>query len=596
MLSLPFFKRSAAARYDAISQSHALIWFSPDGVVQGANDNFCKALGYDPKEIIGQHHRIFVDQALRDTPEYTAFWRDLAAGKHNRGQFRRISKKGQDVWIEASYDPIVDHGKVVGVVKIAADITDTKTRSMHNENILRALDRSVAVIEFDPDGVVVEANPAFCQAMGYDRSDVVGQKHRIFCDNAYAASSDYADFWKKLRAGEFFSDTYRRVGKNGKEVWIQATYNPVFSSRGNIYRIVKFATDITDRMKAVGTLSAAIGELANGNLTSQVTKELDRSMESTRSDFNTAVARLDRVVGEIAGASRDIAATSRDLLDNAGAIAKRTEQQASSLEETSAALEQITQTVNDASRRATEAGELVRQTRQSAEDSGGVVSAAVAAMGQIEQSSREISNIISVIDEIAFQTNLLALNAGVEAARAGEAGKGFAVVASEVRELAQRSAKAAKEIKALITTSSNQVQAGVELVDRTGRALETIVARVQDIDRNVAAIVEASREQTVGIKEINQAVTALDQGTQQNAASVEEQNAASHQLADRADALAALIGQFRISGAAPAPTTSTRSKTMVPTPRPTPPRAAHPAATPAPPMKKVANGGDWEEF
>jgi methyl-accepting chemotaxis protein len=596
MLSTLFSNRRAVEHYGAFSHSHAIIWFSPDGTIEGANANFCAAIGYDLDEIVGKHHRMFVEAALRDSAEYAAFWRDLAAGKPNRGQFRRISKAGNDVWIEASYDPIMQNGKVVGVVKIAADITATKIAALHNENILRALERSVAVIEFDPDGVVVDANAAFCQTMGYDKGEIIGQKHRLFCDPAFVSSPEYADFWKRLRAGEFFSDTYRRVGKNGKEVWIQATYNPVFNSRGAIYRIVKFATDITERMKAVRTLSAAIGDLADGNLTAQVTEQLDRSMESTRHDFNTAVAKLDRVIGGIAVASRDIAVTSREMLESAGSIAKRTEQQAASLEETSAALEQITQTVNDSSRRATEAGELVRQTRQSAEESGQVVSAAVAAMGQIENSSKEISNIISVIDEIAFQTNLLALNAGVEAARAGDAGKGFAVVAQEVRELAQRSAKAAKEIKGLITTSSNQVKSGVDLVDRTGRALEAIVTRVQDIDRNVAAIVEASREQTIGIKEINQAVTTLDQGTQQNAASVEEQNAASHHLAERADALAALIGQFRTNAvaAATSPARVPASPSAV-APRPAPHRAARTAAPPVA-LEKVANGGDWEEF
>ncbi len=195
--------------------------------------------------------------------------------------------------------------------------------------------------------------------------------------------------------------------------------------------------------------------------------------------------------------------------------------------------------------RAAEAGNLVRETRSSAEHSGRVVKDAVMAMGEIEASSKEISSIISVIDEIAFQTNLLALNAGVEAARAGEAGKGFAVVAQEVRELAQRSATAAKEIKQLISKSAAQVQTGVDLVRQTGSALEGIVTRVQEIDRNVLAIVEAAREQSVGVKEIGHAVHQLDQGTQQNAASVEEQNAASEQLAERAQMLARLLSRFR---------------------------------------------------
>ncbi|TWD55376.1 methyl-accepting chemotaxis sensory transducer with Pas/Pac sensor [Agrobacterium vitis] len=597
MLRLPFVNSLAASHYNAISRSHAIVWFSPDGTVQGANDNFCKAMGYTAHDIVGKHHRMFVEKAVVDTPEYGMFWRDLAAGKANRGQFRRISKSGDDIWIEASYDPIVENGKVVGVVKIAADITTTKIASLHNENILRALERSVAVIEFDPEGVALEVNSAFCKTMGYERNEILGQKHRMFCDADYVRSQDYEDFWKRLRAGEFFADTYKRVGKGGKEVWIQATYNPVFSSRGVVYRIVKFATDVTERMKAVGMLSGAIGQLADGNLTSQLVVELDHSMESTRKDFNSAVAKLDRVVGEIAGASKEFALTARELLDNSGSIAKRTEQQAAALEETAAALEEITQTVNDSSRRASEAGELVRQTRQSAEESGRVVSDAVAAMGQIENSSTEISSIISVIDEIAFQTNLLALNAGVEAARAGEAGKGFAVVAQEVRELAQRSAKAAKEIKDLITTSSAQVKAGVDLVGRTGTALKEIVGRVQEIDSNVSAIVEASREQSIGIKEIGQAITQLDQGTQQNAASVEEQNAASHQLSDRAETLATMIGQFRTSASH---TSAAPVRTQLQSVSSTKPATHAPAPRQSVPAKKLVAGGNsgasWEEF
>lgn len=586
MLGLPFANSRAIQHYAAISASHAIIWFRPDGSIQGANDNFLTALGYRSDEIVGNHHRMFVERSITESSEYIQFWRDLAAGKAQRGQFRRISKSGKDVWIEASYDPIFANGKVVGIVKIAADITGTKVASLHNENLLRALERSVAVIEFEPDGTVVDANASFCKTLGYAHDEIVGRKHSIFCDPHFVTSGAYDNFWTRLRAGEFFSDTFKRIGKNGTEVWIQATYNPVHNSRGAIYRVVKFATDVTERMRSVSTLSVAIGDLAQGDLTSQVTGALDRSMETTRTDFNTAVGRLAAVIGEIAENAQDIAQTANEMMDNSGSIAKRTEQQAAALEETSAALEEITQTVSDASRRASEAGEIVRETRVSAEESGLIVRDAVAAMDQIEQSSREISNIISVIDEIAFQTNLLALNAGVEAARAGEAGRGFAVVAQEVRELAQRSAKAAKEIKALIGTSSMQVKSGVELVDRTGKALERIVERVRDVDQNVSAIVEASREQAIGIREIGQAVHQLDQSTQQNAASVEEQNAVSNQLAERAVTLAGLLGQFKTEQTA---TTVSRA--------PQPRGAAASYAAPVAPMRKrAANAGQWEEF
>jgi methyl-accepting chemotaxis protein len=362
MLNILFPNHRIQQHYNAISDSHALIWFTTDGVIAGANANFCRALGYSAAEIVGKHHRIFVEQSVQEKPEYGQFWRDLAAGKMQKGQFRRITKTGQDVWIEASYDPVKEGDKVVGVVKIATDITATKLASMHNENLLRALERSVAVIEFEPDGTIVEANVAFCSVMGYSRDEIVGKKHSMFCDQSYAQSPDYTEFWTMLRRGEFFSDSFQRIGKNGREVWIQATYNPVFSSRGAIYRIVKFATDVTERMRSVAVLSTAIGELADGNLTARVEQPLDKSMETTKTDLNSALDKLNLVIGDIAQTSSDIAVTAGELQDSSGSIAKRTEQQAAALEQTAAALEQITQTVNDASLRASEAGDLVRET------------------------------------------------------------------------------------------------------------------------------------------------------------------------------------------------------------------------------------------
>jgi methyl-accepting chemotaxis protein len=281
-------------------------------------------------------------------------------------------------------------------------------------------------------------------------------------------------------------------------------------------------------------------------------------------------------------------------------LARRTEQQAASLEETAAALEQITTTVRDSTKRAEEASVLVERTRSGAEKSGGVVRNAVAAMNEIAKSSSEISNIIGVIDDIAFQTNLLALNAGVEAARAGEAGKGFAVVAQEVRELAQRSAKAAKEIKLLITTSENQVNTGVNLVGETGTALVQIEAEVTEITRHVRAIVEAAREQSTGIQEINTAVNTMDQGTQQNAAMVEETNAASHSLAKEASALNTLLGQFTLDQHSRRPIQASLGSVT---------EASRPVASPARALTQrltssfrsgnasvAAAQNDWEEF
>ncbi|MBY4633051.1 HAMP domain-containing methyl-accepting chemotaxis protein [Rhizobium croatiense] len=355
----------------------------------------------------------------------------------------------------------------------------------------------------------------------------------------------------------------------------------------------------TDR--AVGQLGSALQALADGDLTQQIGTPFIPTLEKLRADFNSAVEKLRAAMQKVAENASAIAAGAQEIRSASDDLAKRTEQQAASVEETAAALEEITTTVADSSNRAQEAGQLVRKTKDNAERSGSVVRDAVDAMGKIESSATEIGSIIGVIDEIAFQTNLLALNAGVEAARAGEAGKGFAVVAQEVRELAQRSAKAAKEIKELINASNGHVKSGVALVGETGKALQEIAVQVQQVDGNVGAIVGASQEQATGLKEINTAVNRMDQGTQQNAAMVEEATAAAHKLAKEADALFQLLGQFNIGGAV----ASRRISQPAPAAQ-----HAQPVASPARQMVarvtksfqgnatqgNAALAGNWEEF
>ena len=332
------------------------------------------------------------------------------------------------------------------------------------------------------------------------------------------------------------------------------------------------AREAADIAFAVDHLAAGLSALAEGNVSYRIAEPFAGRLDDLRTNFHASLEKLQAAlsaVGQTASAINAGAAEIRAATDD---LAKRTEQQAASIEETAAALEQITTTVKDNAARAENVGKLVNTTRTGAERSGEVVRSAVAAMTEIEASSGEIGNIIGVIEDIAFQTNLLALNAGVEAARAGDAGKGFAVVAQEVRALAERSANAAKEIKALIAKSTEHVGNGVTLVGETGRELEQIVAAVQDISEHVAAIVTSSREQSVGLSEINSAVNAMDHGTQQNAAMVEEQTAASHGLASQAEALADLLRQFRLAEAA-----ATRS---APAPR---------AAEPVSPVRALAN-------
>lgn len=533
---------------DAISKSQAIIEFDLKGNILTANENFCNALGYRLNEIVGKHHSMFCEPAYTATPEYRAFWARLGRGEYDAGAYKRLAKGNREIWIQASYNPVSRGGKPYKVVKFAADITAAKKQAVEDSGKLEAISRSQAVIEFTPKGEILTANENFCQAMGYSLAEIFGKHHSIFCDPAYTRTEDYSSFWRRLADGEFIANEFVRFGKGGREIWIQAAYNPIVDADGKIYKVVKFATDVTQRMSAISLLGGALRQLSEGDLTRTVDTPFVPSMEQLRQDFNTAVTGLAETMKTIGANATAIAAGSNEIGGSADSFSKRTEQQAASIEETAAALEEITTTVNDSSRRADEAGRLVAVTKQGAEQSGVVVRNAVAAMGQIEQSSREITNIIGVIDDIAFQTNLLALNAGVEAARAGEAGKGFAVVAQEVRELAQRSAKAAKEIKALINTSSDLVKNGVGLVGQTGKALEEIVTQVGDINGNVVAIVEASKEQATGLKEINQAVNTLDQATQQNAAMVEESTAASHNLANEAEMLRLLLARFRLPG------------------------------------------------
>jgi methyl-accepting chemotaxis protein len=296
---------------------------------------------------------------------------------------------------------------------------------------------------------------------------------------------------------------------------------------------------------AVREIGLALEEMANGRLDYRITQGFDADLDALRANFNASIGKLQETVEAIGRIAGSIDTGAREISGAANDLARRTEQQAASVEETAAALDEISTTVADSTKRAEEAGVLVAETRRNAEKSGDVVAQAVAAMGEIERSSTEINNIISVIDDIAFQTNLLALNAGVEAARAGEAGKGFAVVAQEVRELAQRSATAAKEIKQLINSSGQQVRVGVSLVGQTGSALTGIVSGVQEINRHVVSIVEAAREQATALKEINAAVNSMDQSIQQNAAMVEETSAASQTLASDSVSLSGLLGQFR---------------------------------------------------
>ncbi len=563
-----FMTSDSSAVLAAMDRSQAIIQFDLTGKILDANANFCTALGYELQEIVGQHHRMFVDPAESSSTAYRDFWARLAQGEYDSRQYKRIGKGGKEIWIEASYNPVMRGGKPYKVVKFATDITAVRLKAVEDAGKLEAISKSQAMIEFTPDGTILSANENFCKTLNYDVSEIQGRHHRMFCDPKYVESPDYRTFWQRLANGEFIANEFVRYGKGGKEVWIQAAYNPIVDLNGKVFKVVKFATDVSERMGAVTALASGLRALADGDLQQHIDRAFVPSMEAVRMDFNEAAHKLCIAMQSVGQNASTIAAGSEEIRMAAADLSKRTEQQAAAVEETAAALEQITATVSDSSKRAEEAGQLVHRTREDAERSSEVVRNAVGAMDKIEGSSVAISNIIGLIDEIAFQTNLLALNAGVEAARAGDAGRGFAVVAQEVRELAQRSAAAAKDIKELIVKSGEQVRAGVSLVNETGVVLERIVTQVLEINTNVTAIVQASREQATSLAEVNRAVNSIDQGTQKNAAMVEESTAASHNLARDAQSLFELLAQFKTGNAAAthAPVSAPPSARPVPSP------------------------------
>jgi methyl-accepting chemotaxis protein len=355
---------------------------------------------------------------------------------------------------------------------------------------------------------------------------------------------------------------------------------------------------VTLQRHIVSIVGAGLSELSNGNLGHRITEDFPGEYDKLKQDFNAALASLEETINTMNLSVANIGSGTGEISGSASDLAKRTEQQAASLEETAAALNEITAQVNSSAEHARTAAENVNFACEDAEKSGEVVRKAISSMQGIEQSSTEVSRIIGVIDEIAFQTNLLALNAGVEAARAGEAGKGFAVVAQEVRELAQRSANAAKEIKALINTSALQVKEGVDLVGRAGDTLHKIAEQVMGINGLIRQISASAGEQAIGLKEINQAMNQMDQVTQQNAAMVEETTAASVTLNDEAQTLKTLVTRFRVSGQGNAAALrSTAQQMRAP--------AAAPSYRPAPAARRPASQSrgatalardSWEEF
>ena len=1005
----------------ALDKSLAVIEFKTDGTIIRANDNFLSAMGYHLAEIEGHHHSLFVEKDYASSTEYQEFWTRLKHGEFFSDEFKRLTKSGKEIWIQATYNPVKDErGDIIKVVKFASDITDQKLASSDATGQVNAISKSQAVIEFNMDGTIITANDNFCNAVGYQLDEIQGKHHSIFADPEYAASAEYKEFWANLNKGNFDSGEYQRFGKDGSAIWIQASYNPIMDMNGKPFKVVKYAADITeqkatanlstiltdcqanvmvanndleivfvnkevqkmlsaretalrtvlpnfnvanligtcvddfhkdpshqrgmlkalnsvyktklelagltfkliatpwygtdggrlgtlvewedvtdelaqqeeerkaaasnarikqaldnvataamvadekndiiymnesvhkmlqiaesdlrkdlpnfraddvlgknvdifhknpahqrsmlerlettykteivvggrtfsltanpivddegkrlgtvvewediteelarlekerklaetnarvkqaldnvatctmvadekndiiymnesvhemlkvaesdlrkdlpnfsadnvlgqnvdifhknpehqrsmlerltttykteivvggrtfaltanpivnDENKRLGTVvewldrtnevaieqevegiieSASAGDLsqrvalenkegffkqlsgglnqivgiaegvisdtveildalAHGDLTKRITTDYQGLFDKLKRDANTTAEKLTEVIGRIEDSANTVATGAEEIAQGNADLSQRTEEQASSLEETASSMEEMTSTVRQNADNARSANTLAQEAESKASAGGDIVSKAVSSMAEINDSSKKIADIIGVIDEIAFQTNLLALNAAVEAARAGEQGRGFAVVAGEVRNLAQRSAAAAKEIKDLIRDSVSKVEDGTSLVNESGDMLNEIVEAVRKVNNTIADISVASEEQSSGIEQVNKAVSQMDEMTQQNAALVEEASAAGESMSEQARAMKQLLSFFRLSeGGAQ----QSFAQPAAPAPRASlPPKSAAP--TNGRSMPAVSDDEEWEEF
>nr|WP_243840486.1 PAS domain-containing protein [Xanthomonas euroxanthea] len=491
-------------RIDAIDKVMAVIEFSLDGTVLDANENFLAAMGYRLDEIRGKHHGMFVDAQTRQSAAYRAFWDKLGRGAFDAGRYKRIGKDGREVWIQASYNPVLDeHGRPYKVVKYATDVTRQVVDSADADGRIQAIDKVMGVIEFDLEGRVLTANDNFLAILGYSAEEAIGQHHRIFVDASYGASEDYRHFWTKLARGQFDAGRYRRLHKDGSSVWIQASYNPILDVSGRPYKVVKYATDVTDQVRS----AERMGQL----------------MQQTLS-----------IAQNVQREAHHISVSNQELVS-------RSSTQSAAVAQTSTTIDQLAETVRTNSDSANSAQRMAEASADVARRGAAVIADMVKTTAGIRSATDRIGQIIEVIDGIAFQTNILALNAAVEAARAGEQGRGFAVVATEVRSLAQRCSVSAKEIRGLIDNATDQVGDGSRLAEQAGVVMQDMVGSVLRVTATVEQIAAASQEQARDISTANTALQSIGVQARDQAQMVDDLARSARVLEADADALFALV-------------------------------------------------------
>jgi len=477
------------SKISAIGKSQAVIEFKMDGTVVSANENFLSTVGYNASEIVGRHHSMFVDADYAKSPEYRQFWERLNRGEYVAGKFKRVGKSGNDIWLQASYNPILDmNGKPYAVVKYATDITAIENETNELKAKIDAIGKSQAVIEFKMDGTVLSANENFLRVLGYGLQEIVGHHHSMFVEPEYAKSADYRFFWDRLNRGEYIAEKFERIGRGGKVVWIQASYNPLIDLNGKPFKVVKFATDITAE------------ELAHEKSVQRAAK-----LAELTNDFDEKVAGVVQAVAsqanQMQASAQSMSATAEETTKQANAVAAASEQGAANVQTVASATEELASSISEIGRQVGHSSEIASNAVSEAGKANDMVQGLVVA-------SQKIGEIVALINAIADQTNLLALNATIEAARAGEAGKGFAVVAAEVKNLATQTSKATEEISMQINSVQGATQNAVQ-------AIASISKTIGEIDKISTAIAAAVEQQGAATQEIARNVEETAKGTRE---------------------------------------------------------------------------------
>lgn len=481
------------AKLAAIDKSQAVIEFNMDGTIITANANFLGAMGYALEEIQGKHHSLFVTPDHKASPEYAQFWEALNRGVFQAGEYLRVGKDGKEIWIQASYNPLLGRdGKPYKVIKFASDITAQKQQSIDHQGQIDAIGKSQAVIEFNMDGTIIKANENFLGAIGYSLDEIKGQHHRMFVEPNEAASPEYRQFWDQLNRGEYKAAEFKRIAKGGREIWIQASYNPILDHAGKPVKVVKFATDITQQVQDRFRRT-----------------EAQRTIDLDLSEITEAVSRANLQATEAAGAATQTS-------ENVQTVAAAVEELASSIEE-------IKRQVNGSRDIAGQAVDQATTTNQ-------IVSS-------LSESAGQIGDVVGLISDIAEQTNLLALNATIEAARAGDAGKGFAVVASEVKNLASQTGKATEEISAQISTVQSSTENAVLAIEKIAK----IIGEISEISVALSSAVEeqatVTMEMASSMQTAADGVNSISSGTAQIAEATQLIDASTRKVKDASAAL-----------------------------------------------------------